>query len=362
MRRATVLIKTCGCVPGWLLVLATTLLLLLHEAALCHCVVQQQHHRHPSAQVTPASQEELYPPLVLLGGIAQTKTSWDHHLPSLARNRRVVVYECLGQGLNSITTTSDDDKNEEEMDASLPAQARELLECLDEIMDDENDGPAPVDIAGFSFGGRVAMAAACLQKDPGGLESFRVRIRRLHLTGVGCDRSDYGHFAMKSFRDVIRNDQSLRCFAWCILLATYSSGYLRGLPEKTLERFLDHISSSNNPNGLLAILEQAEINDATDPWHVTNMANRLTQTTGTNTNSDSRKVVLGKLCVGEFDKMAPVDEVERLCKTSDWIQEDTDILSDCGHAVVLENPRAWRQSALSFLNVVGSDDDDNAST
>jgi pimeloyl-ACP methyl ester carboxylesterase len=242
----------------------------------------------------------------------------------------------MGQGDHTI---SSDAKTE----VSLPAQARKLLDTLDELLitDKSETNTIVIDIAGFSFGGRVAMATACLCNDRG-RDSNGVRIRRLHLTGVGCDRSDFGHLAMQSFPDFIRSDPSLRSFAWAILLATYSSGYLRSLPATTLERFLNHIASSNDPEGLLAILDQAEVRDTADPWHVTNMAFRLSQSQLNNT--------VGKLCVGEFDTMAPIDEVERLCDTAEWIEKGVDVLSDCGHAVVLEKARAWRDSVLCFLD------------
>ena len=342
------------------------IILLVHSVVICECLVQQQQH-HRSIHITPASREELYPPLILLGGIAQTKSSWDHHLVSLARNRRVLVYECLGQGDHTIPSDDAD------VHASLPAQAQILLETLGEVLvteegksQNKND-PVVVDIAGFSFGGRVAMATACLQNDRDHCQRNGVRIRRLHLTGVGCDRSDFGHLAMLSFPDVVRNDPSLRSFAWSILLATYSSGYLRSLPETTLERFLDHIASSNHPGGLLAILEQAEVKDTEDPWHVANMADRLAELSrsqsnpNSNNNSNNNTILVGKLCVGEMDAMAPVDEVERLREKSDWIQKEVDVLPDCGHAVVLEQPRAWRESVLSFLND-NNTDDGNGST
>ena len=308
---------------------------------ICDALVQQIPPRF--LHVTPASREELYPPLILLGGIAQTKSSWDHHIPSLARNRMVIVYECLGQGDHAIPSDGD---------ASLPSQARKLLETLHETLVDntkEND-PIFVDIAGFSFGGRVAMASACLQNERDRSDNC-IRIRRLHLTGVGCDRSDYGHMAMQSFPDLIRYDTSLRSFAWSILLATYSPGYLRSLPETTLQRFLDHIASSNNPEGLLAILEQAEVKDTKDPYHVTSMAERLDELLRSQSNQMN---TIGKLCVGEMDTMAPVVEVSRLQQEAEWIINDVDVLVDSGHAVVLEKPRAWRESVLSFL-----DDDDS---
>jgi len=255
----------------------------------------------------------------------------------------VIVYECLGQGDHAIPSDGD---------ASLPSQARKLLETLHETLVDNAKAYDPifVDIAGFSFGGRVAMASACLQNERDRSDNC-IRIRRLHLTGVGCDRSDFGHMAMKSFPDLIRYDTSLRSFAWSILLATYSPGYLRSLPETTLQRFLDHIASSNNPEGLLAILEQAEVKDTKDPYHVTSMAERLDELLLSQSNQMN---TIGKLCVGEMDNMAPVVEVSRLQQEAEWIINDVDVLVDSGHAVVLEKPRAWRESVLSFL-----DDDDS---
>jgi hypothetical protein len=35
------------------------------------------------------------------------------------------------------------------------------------------------------------------------------KFRRIHLTGMACDRTDYGHLAMESFKDIIQNDPSL---------------------------------------------------------------------------------------------------------------------------------------------------------
>jgi pimeloyl-ACP methyl ester carboxylesterase len=351
-------------------------------------------------QIIPATQNDIYPPVILLGGIAQTKSSWDHHLTSLSKNRKVIVYECLGQGLGgglgggvgetiattavtTMTMTPDDNddnnisknvnnndndsdsNNNNDCDAySLPGQAQRLLETLNYMNniistdnDNDNNDNNYVDIVGFSFGGRVAMAAACfqqqeaqqqVQQQPNNNEGrHKIRIRKLHLTGVGCDRSDFGHLAMKNFHDIIHNDMSLRSFAWSILLSTYSSKYLYDLPEDKLERFIDHICSTNNPMGLLSILEQSEINDITDPWHVINMADRIINA---NVNSNNNyNMIDGKLCVGEFDKMAPINEVESLRMKLQW-ETPIDILSDCGHAAVMEKPRAWRESVISFLD------------
>lgn len=275
-----------------------------------------------------ASEDERYhyryPTLVVLGGIAQTTASWEHQMPSLSRNRKVIVYECLGQGKGSDEETAADDDFAAD-DVSLPFQAKLLLKALDELVEDPNE---LVDIAGFSFGGRVALTAASINSG---------RFRRLHLTGVGCDRSDYGHLAMDSFQDVIQSDPSLRSFAWAILLATYSPKYLRQLSNDMRERFLSHISTNNSPDGLLAILQQAEVRDESDPCHVKNMGEKVGKTN-----------IITKLCVGELDLMAPVDQVQLLGEKLG--SQGVDVIPGCGHAVAVEGARAWKNSLVTFLN------------
>lgn len=39
------------------------------------------------------------PPIVILGGMAQSISSWEHHLPILSKERDVFFYEYLGSGL-----------------------------------------------------------------------------------------------------------------------------------------------------------------------------------------------------------------------------------------------------------------------
>ena len=39
------------------------------------------------------------PPIVILGGMAQSISSWEHHLPMLSKDRDIFVYEYLGSGL-----------------------------------------------------------------------------------------------------------------------------------------------------------------------------------------------------------------------------------------------------------------------
>lgn len=261
--------------------------------------------------VLEPTQKKLHPPLVLIGGMAQSFRSWDHQLPYLSKNRKVIVYECLGQGRNGSILNLEN--------VSLPAQATTLVETLDDLSLEQ------VDLVGFSFGGRVAMATGCLHPK---------RLRKLHLTGVAADRSDYGHLAMEAWQDIIQSDRSLRSFAWSILMATYSPNFLRNQP---IERYLEHICQSNAAEGLLSLFEQAEVNNPDDPWHVVNMARQINEWG-----------IPGKLCVGDLDLMAPPNHAKELCQILGW--PSPEIVSNCGHAVGLEAARARRTDVLSFLD------------
>ena len=46
-----------------------------------------------------ATQKLPLPPIIILGGMAQSISSWEHHLPILSKDRDIFLYEYLGSGL-----------------------------------------------------------------------------------------------------------------------------------------------------------------------------------------------------------------------------------------------------------------------
>ena len=120
------------------------------------------------------------PPLVLIGGTAQWIDSWTGHLKALARQRQVLLYETRGQGgaTSSLDVSCCD----------LRTHAEDFAAVVEAGLD-EHLLNAPVDVCGFSFGGRVALAAAAACEGP--------RIRRLCLTGVSADRGQRGRLALQ---------------------------------------------------------------------------------------------------------------------------------------------------------------------
>jgi hypothetical protein len=128
------------------IVYLAAILLLYVQSAVCFIASPTEKRIVSSGRrclVVPSTREELYPVLVLLGGIAQTISSWEHLL-SLSQNRKVIVYECVGQRIGTAS-----DMTTKYINASLPSQAEKFLGTLDKNVTPEES----VDIAGFSFGG-----------------------------------------------------------------------------------------------------------------------------------------------------------------------------------------------------------------
>lgn len=304
------------------------------------------------------------PPVVILGGMAQSIASWEHHVPSFAQSRSVLLYECRGQG----PPHEEQERSQDYLDdVSLPAQASYLMETLDELLPSSST-TTKVDLVGFSLGGRIALATAL---------KYPHRIRKIHITGVAADRSTLGHLTVASWKDHIHNhnnnhannNRSLRSFAWSILLATYTPSFLKNnwQDKGKLSSILDFVAAQSTAEGLTALLEQthqgsflsggicidkqqqsANCKEHED-WSTLAMARRFQQQQKLESSSKPL-LVMGHACVGSLDQdMAPVHEVERLCQMLGWDDSPT-VIPNCGHAVPMEEPRLWRNGVLQFLD------------
>jgi pimeloyl-ACP methyl ester carboxylesterase len=155
----------------------------------------------------------------MVGGTAQWLDSWAGHLPTLARDRQCLLYEARGQaggmrgGLPPLDLS----------DCTLSQHANDFWSVVSEARRAgllRSGCTQELDVLGFSFGGRVAMAAAL----KAGLHD-RPKIRRLCLTGVAGDRGPAGRLALASWRASLAA-ADLHGFAWNLILDTHSSAYL----------------------------------------------------------------------------------------------------------------------------------------
>jgi len=357
--------------------------------------------------------------------MAQSIASWEYHLPHLAKHRSVLIYETLGQGPPPPSEVCSVDGKELSLqhyygNVSLERQGLDFWNVVKEAFfspgyhyyeqqqknqnnnnnnkisgsdeeginnnNDNNNGMVMmVDVASFSFGARVAMAAASIE--PNG-------IRRLHLTGVGAERDNFANVILASWKDMLGcsdsiddddndNDEEcdptnhakkctarLRSFAWSVILATYSEEFLASVGSERVSTWVDGVCRYNTEEGLRAILVQTHGNDdgrgrgrggkedeeEEDPWSPAAMARRI---------RSSGAVKRCRIVVGSRDKMSHPTQALRLAEMLGGDDDDDDdddgvtseagrcvlkVMEGCGHAVPMEAMRLWRGDVLGFLD------------
>jgi pimeloyl-ACP methyl ester carboxylesterase len=345
---------------------------------------------HPPPNTPQASN----PPLVILGGMAQSISSWEFHLQQLSPTRSVMVYEALGQGPPPPSEVCSIDGSEVTLeqyydDVTLERQGRDFWAVVDEaffqpesyysqnnLVNEQSTIQCQVDVAGFSFGGRVAMAAATIQPK---------RIRKLHLTGVGAERDEFANVILTSWKEILGADSTkdtysnedneecdpelhsskctsrLRAFAWSIILATYSEKFLASAGSKRVQSWVDGVCQYNTEEGIKALLMQTHgsfLNDrdqkeAPDLWTPAAMAQRI---------KTDQCVEECKVLVGANDKMSSPVQAIKLAQLMGLLGDSIEgkepseltnsyfrIIEGGGHAVPMESQRLWRDDVNTFL-------------
>ena len=267
------------------------------------------------------------PPLVLIGGTAQTIDSWAGHVPKLSRHRLVLCYETAGQAgaFNAPFDLTDCGLGRHAADFARVVHAAGLA-------------GAPVDVCGFSFGGRVALAAAA------GLGASHdvlspPDIRRLALTGVAADRGAVGRGVVRAWGASL-GAGDLREFARNLIRSTYSARHVAE-NQGRIDRLVDATVAANSLAGLRAIVEQTHTDDPSDPTHPLAMARKI------NSAGDGVHVERGQLLVGAEDTLSPVGAARELADVAGW---EFGVIDDAGHAVPAEQPAAWRSAVADFLD------------
>jgi pimeloyl-ACP methyl ester carboxylesterase len=266
----------------------------------------------------PQSQQSQ-PPLIILPGMAQSLSMYEAHAVSVSRTRSCLVVEPLGLGIECGLSR--------DFDVSLPAQAAAVMTCAESAFPDSSI----FSIAGFSLGGRIAMATACLYPDA---------IDCLHLTGVAWERSDRGKVALTAWKNLLEND-NLRGFAWSAVQTTYAAPFLLKNQDRLVD-WIDTVVSSQTTTGLAAIMEQTHpVDNISDPWSVPSMAVTLRALP---------VPIKGSLLIGADDNIVSVAACQQLAEALQWAAPVT-VVPDAGHCVPMEAPRVWRQHLLDSLKL-----------
>jgi 3-oxoadipate enol-lactonase len=248
------------------------------------------------------------PPLVVLGGMTQTLASWGGQARALSEARELVIYEARGQGQTTLAIA----------DVSPPVHVADFENLLAAL------GVAgPVDLCGFSFGGRVALAIAAERP---------ALVRRLVLTGVGAGRRALGRVIVRAWREALRTGD-LEALAWLSLADTLGPAYLEQ-NESLLPAIVKATVQRNRYEGIAALFRQTLHDDPGSPWHPLQLAPRV------------RAPAL--LLAGELDRLAPAAEVATLAEAFAPAAR-AEVIETVGHTVAIEAPERWRAQVLEFL-------------
>lgn len=247
-------------------------------------------------------------PLVLLGGMTQTLASWAGQVRPLAAGREVIVYEARGQGQTDLDLR----------DVSPPVHVADFERLLDAL-----GVPGPVDLCGFSFGGRMALAIAAERPQ---------RIRRLVLTGISAGRGALGRVIVRAWRESLATGD-LNTLAWLSLADTLGPAYLER-HEHMLDAMIKAVVTRNRVAGISALFEQTMHDDPASPWHPLSLAPRVLAPT--------------LLVAGALDRLAPVAELDALARAFPRAAR-AEVVPAVGHTVPIEAPERWRSLVLEFL-------------
>jgi pimeloyl-ACP methyl ester carboxylesterase len=284
----------------------------------CTTVILDANAIDNDLEAASKSQQQQQHPLIIIPGMAQSLAMYEAHAVSVSRTRSCLVVEPLGLGLTFGVSR-------DFVDVSLPAQASAVMACAESAFPDSS----VFSIAGFSLGGRIAMATACLHPDAIGC---------LHLTGVAMERSDSGKIALTAWKDLLQQN-NLRGFAWSAVQTTYAAPFLLKNQDRLVD-WIDTVTASQTVEGLAAIMEQTHpVDNKSDPWSVPSMAVTL-RAAG----------VTGSLLIGADDNIVSVAACQQLAEALQWAEPVT-VIPNVGHCVPMEAPRVWRQHLLDSLNL-----------
>ena len=280
-------------------------------------------------------------PLLLIGGTAQSITSWQAHYHSLAIKRDVVVYEARGQGPRLEDDLFDGDYS----DCSMERHVDDLQNFFAACFPCEKQ---KIDVAGFSFGGRLALAHS---------STGQGNVDKLHVTGVaGLVRDSYARVILRAWEEMLLGDgeattsaleenRRLKAFIYSSLLSTYSKEFIAS-NERMVSKWVEFGMSQNTVEGVGNIVAQSH---GDDDFDVRKSSERLGALMREKKGPSSVRLISGSLdmlCGGSLAIVARgLDELSNVIGPA----TSTKIFEGAGHAILLEDPKGWRVDVEEFL-------------
>ena len=244
------------------------------------------------------------PPIVYLGGTAQTIQSFSLHTRAFSNSRRLIIPELRGQGRTDL----------------LPQYCFIDRHCKDFVALMEILNVTEVHLVGFSFGGRVACAIAGMHPN---------LVSRLSITGVPLRRPALGKFIINSWCEGLSSRQ-IRNVAWSFVINGYSQAFIEKY-ESRLESFVDMVVESNDVDKLFHLIDKSK--SAVNDTYAVDMC--------------ASKIVCPCQVIGATeDRIAGYTAVADLAATIENASFET---INSGHLAPFEDPINWRKKVLSFL-------------
>ena len=246
-------------------------------------------------------------PIVLLMGTAQTLSTYSVHVNHFSKVGRFIIPELRCQG-------------ETELLSSYGTIAQHV-EDFEEFM--KKIGLDRCRLAGFSFGGRVALAVAAHKPH---------LVEKLSITGVPLFRDGLGKMVIQSWQETLK-EGDLRGAAWSFLLNGCSHGFIEKHADK-FPAFVDTVVKSNDPKKLYDIMALSHIEDPCDPFSLESCSSRVT----------CKVQIIG----ATEDRIASVEGVRSLAKripNGMYVE-----IENVGHLIPFENPKLWRSHLIEFFS------------
>ena len=185
-----------------------------------------------------------------------------------------------------------------------------------------------VDLVGFSFGARVALAIAA---------NLPSKVRRLVATGVPADRGATGRAILQAWSSAL-NQGNLEGFLWQTMADAHSPAFL-SRHESKLAGWVASAAKANRAEAIAALVDQTHTDDMTDPWHTV----ALTRKAARMSLGPSHALFIA----GGQDRLAPPEQVKALAAEGGW---RCTVIEDAAHGIPIEQPRLWRQRVVDFLD------------
>lgn len=241
--------------------------------------------------------------------MTQTLASWGAQIRPLSERREVVAYEARGQGTTELSLA----------DCSLQQQVADFAALHAALGFD-----GPVDVCGFSFGGRLALAIAATVPE---------LVNRLVLSGVALDRGIVGRLIVRGWLACLATGD-LEALARVSLPDILGPTYLAA-NEKLIDPMVRATVERNRHAGVLALMRATLDLPPDSPWGTLPLAQRA---------AGKHEV----LCVGgSLDRLAAPDEIAAL---ADVLGGRHAIIEGVGHTIAIEAAAAWRELALTLLD------------